>query len=148
MDDYVKNLLLGQDSREDGSPEKLKSSLETQWGKGSPAEAAAPEATHENAINHLGFETAQEAAEAKLREEAETTALRETAEKRFLRRLEREIYYAEPETHTTFLLHTPEGEMAEENLGSTQAPGRTVARERITPEGLSRVFQRDARRFS
>lgn len=148
MDDYVKNLLLGQIAQEEGAPEKLQSSLEAQWGKGSTAEAAVPEEMPVSTINAPGFETAERTAEPKSWEENEKTALRETAEKRFLRRLEREIYFAEPENHTTFLLHAPEGEMAEESRGWAQAPGGTVTGERITPEGLSRVFQRDARRFS
>lgn len=152
MDDYIRALLQRQLSGMERQPEDMKNSLETREEQSSKRFRQQEHSGEETMSGRLDAPEPPEAVPAKANsgeiwEEAGITALEETAGKRFLSRLEREIAALDREEHTSVILRQ-QGERTEEKTREeVRIVGQTAVGEQVTPARLSRVFERDARRF-
>ena len=153
MDDYIRALLLGQFSGVESQPVTMRNSLEIQaWEQPGKTDRHQEQSGAEGIAERLDAPELPETEPPKERagtgwEETKVTALEETAGKQFLRRLEREIASLETGGHTSVILRQQEEAREGETREEVRIVGQVAVGEQVTPARLSRVFERDARRF-
>lgn len=167
MDDYVKTVLRGQGDGESTGSERLRQLLEAQGGLGSEMaslsqEEQAGQGTYGREEGDAGraYGYAREAAAAKSggswedgpgetgAEGKEASALKETAAKQFLDSLEREISALGRQEAGGMVVYHRETAGETSSIGPSRTRGETVTTGTgLSPEGLSRYYQRDARRY-
>lgn len=165
MDDYLKDLLAGQSFPEEEKPEELTRLLDRQ---GSPRQETkeadgveAPEHPEGQwVLDQLAVPEKSEAEEygrkntkpspdwEKGTVTEEISALKETASKRFLEQLEREITSLSYGGSAAVVIQQTIAETGEEASAPVSYIGKPRGYSSLSPEGISRVFERDARRYS